>query len=172
MSRLNKLFEQTKETPEYKRKAARAAVTADLRVLIANANKSQKEVAEHIGITPAALSAKLSGTKNLTLDSIVDIADAVGAAVDLVFRPAGSKRVPQMWEARAETDRVLDRATALLKEVEELHAKQQAMQETLSSATRMAFRNRQGRSLAQDFEVRTVCVHGGYAPSALVANGF
>lgn len=121
MSYLNRLYEQTKNTLAYKRKAARAAVTADLRILIANANKSQKEVAERIGISPAALSAKLSGDKNLTLDSIVDIADAVGAAVDVVFRATESKRAYQPWEAEAESARKLDRAAALLVAVEAMH---------------------------------------------------
>lgn len=121
MSKLKNLLDRAKQSPDYKRKMARAEVTADLRILIANANKSQKEVAERIGITPAALSSKLSGSKNLTLDSIVDIADAVGAAVDLVFRPADSKRAPQMWEADAMAARTIDRAMELLREVETLH---------------------------------------------------
>lgn len=120
MNWLNKLYERTKDSPEYKRKIARAGVTADLRILIANAEMSQKEVAEKIGISPAALSAKLSGEKNLTLDSIVDIADAVGSAVDLVFRPAGTKRALQTWEVDAKTERLLDRAANILREAEAL----------------------------------------------------
>ena len=172
MSRLNKLFERTRETPEYKRKAARAAVTADLRILIAQAEKSQKDVAEFIGISPAALSAKLSGDKNLTLDSIVDIAAATGAAVDLVFRPAGARRALQMWETRAKADSVLDRAITILTVVEELHVKQQAMQATLSSMTQTAFRNRKSRNLTQGFKMETLCANDGHHTELPAASGF
>lgn len=115
MSRFNALMERAKQSPDYKRKAARALVTADLRILIANADKTHKDVAEAIGISQAALSAKLSGDKNLTLDSIVDIAAAVGAEVDLVFRPAGSKRALQTWEAAAKAEHVRNRIADILR---------------------------------------------------------
>ncbi len=118
------------------------------------------------------MSAKLSGDKNLTLDSIVDIADAAGAAVDLVFRPAGSPRARQMWEASSETDREMDHARALLEEVEEMHAETRAMHETLSSAMRMAFRDRQRRELARGFAVRAVSANDDHAQHELVVNGF
>lgn len=104
-------MDRAKQSPDYKRKTARALVTADLRILIANAEKTHKDVAETVGISQAALSAKLSGNKNLTLDSIVDIAAAVGAEVDLVFRPAGSKRALQMWEAAAKAEQERHRTT-------------------------------------------------------------
>lgn len=171
MSRLNKLFERTKESPEYRRKAARAAVTADLRILIAHAEKSQKDVAELIGISPAALSAKLSGEKNLTLDSIVDIAAATGAEVDLVFRPAGSKRAFQMWEAHAKADNVLDQAITILTMVEELKVEQQAMQATLNSMSRMAFRNRQSRNLTQGFKMEAACANDWHRSELPTASG-
>ncbi len=172
MSRLNKLFERTRESPEYRRKAARAAVTADLRILIAHAEKSQKEVAEFIGISPAALSAKLSGEKNLTLDSIVDIAAATGAEVDLVFRPVGTKRALQMWEARAKTDSALDRAINILDMVEALHLKQQAMQATLNSMAQMAFRNRKTRHLIQGFKMETSRPNDAHPSGLSAASGF
>lgn len=140
MSRLKDLLNRAKQSPDYNRKMARAAVTADLRILMANAEMSQKEVAEKIGISPAALSAKLSGDKNLTLDSIVDIADAVGSAVDLVFRPAATKRALQTWEVDAKTERLLDRAAAILREAE-------ALREAYASVA--AFEERMPAELAQ-----------------------
>jgi transcriptional regulator with XRE-family HTH domain len=177
MTRLSKLFEQVKSTPDYKRKAARAAVTADLRILMANAGKSQKEVAEAIGISPAALSAKLSGDKNLTLDSIVDIAGAAGAEIDVVFRAAGTPRTRQMWEDNAQANDMLDQAAILLGEIEAMHARQQVMhakqhvmQETLESMTRASFRTRRVRMLTTGYHTLAVCANDCSEPIPTAAN--
>lgn len=119
MNRLNKLFERVKNSPDYKRKAARAALTADLRILIANSGKNYKEIAEEIGISPAALSSKLAGNKNLTIDSIVDIASAAGSEFDIVFRPAGRERSRQTWEKAAPKLQAIERAEVLFFEIRE-----------------------------------------------------
>ena len=93
--RLASYLSQSKSQPGHSRKVHQAEVAADLRVLIAASGKTFKEVADVIGISAAALSKKLGGETNLTLDSIVDISGAIEADFDIVFRPKSAHRARQ-----------------------------------------------------------------------------
>lgn len=101
MNRLNRLFERVKNSASYNKKAARAALSADLRILIANSGKTHADVAATLKISPPTLSRKLSGSSNLTIDSIGEIARALGMDFDVVFREAEEPRALQPWTRRA-----------------------------------------------------------------------
>lgn len=73
-------------------------VAADLAILIAKEGLRRKDVAQKLGISEAALSSRLKGDANLTLDTIGGICDAASVEFDLVFRKRGSQRYLSYWE--------------------------------------------------------------------------
>lgn len=73
-------------------------VASDLSVLIALAELKRKDVAKRLNTSEAALSIKLNGTANLTLESICSITEAVGYDVDVVFRKRDSQRTCSFFE--------------------------------------------------------------------------
>jgi len=105
-------------------------------VLIAASGKTFKEVADVIGISAAALSKKLGGETNLTLDSIVDISGAIEADFDIVFRPKSAHRTRQPWEAKA----TIDAITTLYSEIKVMHAHVAALNRTTADIARAQFR--------------------------------
>ena len=105
--RLKSFFRKARENPEYRKKARMAAVSADLRILIAEKGLRHQEVAQAIGMSPAGLSRQLSGSANLTLESIGKICDALGKEFDIVFRNADDQRALQAWERRSYSTDVL-----------------------------------------------------------------
>lgn len=68
----------------------REEVAAGLCAAIDRAGLRRKDVAQTLGITEAALSIKLSGRTNLTLESIAEIADAAGATFRWEFAAPGA----------------------------------------------------------------------------------
>jgi len=106
-ARLKNIFRKAKKSPEYRKNARLAAVAADLRILIAEQNEQYQAIAERIGISAAGLSKQLSGTANLTLESIGEICDAIGKDFDVVFRAADVRRALQPWEKQAHEEDVL-----------------------------------------------------------------
>lgn len=49
------------------------SVAAELRALMARNAKRQKDLSEHLGMSPSALSARLNGKAPLTVDEVVAI---------------------------------------------------------------------------------------------------
>lgn len=96
--RIERILAASKSRPDFKQKRHQAEIAADLRILIANSRKSYKDVAAALGISAPALSQKLGGDTNLTLDSILSIAQTVGADFDIVFRQDGARHAFQPWE--------------------------------------------------------------------------
>jgi transcriptional regulator with XRE-family HTH domain len=76
----------------------RQRVASDLAILIAKAGLKRKDVAQRLEITEAALSIRLNGTTNLTLDSIGGICDATGYEFDVQFRRADEAPALSFWE--------------------------------------------------------------------------
>lgn len=141
--RLARFFEQSENRPDYRQKVLQAEVSADLRILIAQSGKNFKEIASAIGISPAALSKKLGGKVNLTLDSIMAIAQAAGADVDIIFRPQGTLRALQHWQTLEQARTILKDADALFQEVKMTSKRIQAMHETAEMISREAFRRQE-----------------------------
>jgi transcriptional regulator with XRE-family HTH domain len=79
--RLSRLSSNIKRTDQLKSKVA-----ADLSILIALAGLKRKDVAKSLEISEAALSIRLNGMSNLTLESIDSICKVTGADFDVVFR--------------------------------------------------------------------------------------
>jgi transcriptional regulator with XRE-family HTH domain len=76
----------------------RQRVASDLAILIAKAGLKRKDVAQLLEITESALSIRLNGKTNLTLDSIGGICDATGYDFDVHFRRAEEAPVMSFWE--------------------------------------------------------------------------
>jgi transcriptional regulator with XRE-family HTH domain len=76
----------------------RQRVATDLAILISKAGFKRKEIAQKLEITEAALSIRLNGTTNLTLDSIGGICDAAGFDFDVHFRRPGEAPAASFWE--------------------------------------------------------------------------
>lgn len=87
-------------TSDIKNRAAerRQRVASDLAILIAKAGLKRKDVAQRLEITEAALSIRLNGKTNLTLDSISGICDATGYDFDVHFRRAEAVPAMSFWE--------------------------------------------------------------------------
>ena len=83
---------------EHRANLRKERVAADLAILIANEGLRRKDVAKKLGISEAALSSRLKGDANLTLDTIGGICDAASVEVDLVFRKRGTPRSLCYWE--------------------------------------------------------------------------
>lgn len=67
----------------------KATVATDLRALMLALGLTRAEVADRLGITPAALSQQLNGRRNLTLETIGAIADTMGYDFAVIFRRKG-----------------------------------------------------------------------------------
>lgn len=147
--RLARFFQKAKQDPNYKKKAHQAEISADLRILIAHSGKSFKEVAALAHISPPALSQKLGGDSNLTLDSILAIAQAVGADFDVVFRAENAPRAAQPWEEAttvrnelALARQLLDKSTSIYNEANHHLIEAQAMKATAEAINRRQFMNK------------------------------
>lgn len=165
--RLASFFHKAKQDPKYKSKARQAEVSANLRILIAESGKSFKDVAAVIRISQAALSQKLGGETNLTLDSISAIADAVGADFDIVFRKKEAKRACQAWENDDETRCILNKAEALLDSILNMHTKIQAREKTSADMLRAQYR----QGITSGFHMVQVSSNDESFRDLLVANG-
>lgn len=73
-------------------------VATDLAILIANAGLRRKDVAAKLNITEAALSSRLKGNANLSLDTIGSICDVACVEFDVVFRKRDVPRNLNYWE--------------------------------------------------------------------------
>lgn len=133
MSRLDKLFAKVRSSDSYKAEAARAALAADLKIMIAQSGHTQADIAAKLKISAPTLCRKLSGSSNLTIDSIGEIARAAGMEFDVVFREAGARCAMQPWTRKVVRQR----------EIEDLGRQvQEAMQaiESVKAAIRQAHR--------------------------------
>lgn len=73
-------------------------VAADLAILISKAGLRRKDVAARLNITEAALSSRLKGNANLSLDTIGSICDVACVEFDVVFRKRDVFRNLNYWE--------------------------------------------------------------------------
>jgi transcriptional regulator with XRE-family HTH domain len=96
-----------------------------------------------IGISPAALSKKLGGETNLTLDSISNIADVVGATFDVVFRPKNAPRAKQTWESAGSPKCGAGQASGIVEEVRTFGHTNQSVKSFLSGGRRGALRKQE-----------------------------
>lgn len=89
-ARFTNYLRKKRENPEYRKREKLAEVAADLRILLADAGLSQRELAARLALSDQALSKKLSGT-NLTLGALFDYCEALGKDFDIVFRDKGAR---------------------------------------------------------------------------------
>lgn len=89
---------KARSEPAFRAKQRRELVAAHLGAAIAGLGYSRTKVAQKAKMKPAQLSRQLSGSANLTLDTIGRICDAVGLDFDVVYRLAGHERARQPWE--------------------------------------------------------------------------
>lgn len=87
--------------------SARAAlrktkVASDLAILISKAQLRRRDVAKRLAVTEAALSSRLNGSANLTLDTIGSICEVAGYDFDVVFRKPGDAHALNSWERELE----------------------------------------------------------------------
>ncbi|MFH1493769.1 MAG: helix-turn-helix transcriptional regulator [Pseudomonadota bacterium] len=165
--RLASFFQRAKQSPKYKSKMRQAEVSADLRLLIAESGKNFKDISTAIGISQAALSKKLGGEANLTLDSISAIAEAVGADFDIVFRHKEATRALQMWESAAITVGMLEKASALLEEVAQMHTRIQARDRTSTDLLRARYR----QGVTSGYRMEQVAINDENIGRLVAANG-
>lgn len=134
---------------------------------------SYKKVAEVAGISAPALSKKLGGESNLTLDSIFSIAQAVRADFDIVFRPEGAPHAHQSWDSQdCELDSALDLALLLLDRSKHIHAEAVAIRETWASLNRSSFKKAAEFAKASKYVTSTVCANDEATDEPLLANGY
>lgn len=138
--RLTRLLAESRRRPDYKKRSHQAEASADLRILIARSGLSQKEVAARAGISGPALSKKLGGESNLTLDSVLAIAQAVGCDFDIVYRAEEAPRARQMWDTERAIENALEKADILIDEIRIECEKQKAITDTISAMARSAWR--------------------------------
>jgi transcriptional regulator with XRE-family HTH domain len=88
----------------------KAAVAADLNVLVHRAGLKRSDIAQRLGWTRARVSQVLSGEGNLTIETIQAVARAAGYAFDVVFRERRARRVRQSWERPLQFELRVDEA--------------------------------------------------------------
>lgn len=86
------------ESSSHRANMRKEKVATDLAILIAKEGLRRKDIAKRLGISEAALSSRLKGNANLTLDTIGGICDAASVEFDLVFRRRGAQRNLSYWE--------------------------------------------------------------------------
>ncbi len=84
--------------PHLPAELAKVAVAADLTILVTHAGISRSELARKLGWSRARVSQVLSGTGNLTIETIHAIAQAAGVTFDVAFRKPDAARARQAWE--------------------------------------------------------------------------
>ncbi|WP_156466771.1 helix-turn-helix transcriptional regulator [Methylibium sp. Root1272] len=94
--------------PAYRARRRKAAVAANLALMIAQSDKTRTAVSSAAGMKLAQLSRQLSGEVNLTLDTVGRICDAVGWDFDVLFRPVDQTEASQPWQRSP-----INRATVL-----------------------------------------------------------
>ena len=73
-------------------------ISVALTSLLMNERVSKAELARRLGWKPSRVSKVLSGSANLTLRTIFDIAQAVGYDFDVVARKKGERQAIQPWQ--------------------------------------------------------------------------
>ena len=94
---LYKRLAELHRDPVFRAKRRRNLVASNLALAVALSGSARSRIAAKAGIKPAQLSRQLSGSVNLTLDSIGRICEAVGCDFDVVFRKAAASETRQAW---------------------------------------------------------------------------
>jgi len=94
---LDEQLQSPEDRAEFERRLAKVKNTAEVMHIIEQARKeaglAKAEVARRMGRKPSAVSRLLSGNgANPTLDTLVDLADAVGLEVDVKFKRQPARR--------------------------------------------------------------------------------
>ena len=87
--RVLKMLVSVAQDAGHQRQMFRATVGGQLAALVGRSGLSAAKVARKLNISRSQLSRQLAGDANLTLNSLHDIAQAAGAAVQLRFEAAG-----------------------------------------------------------------------------------
>lgn len=90
--------ELVQANPNLPGELAKVSVAADLTVLVAQSGISRSELAKKLGWSRARVSQVLSGTGNLTIETIHAVAQAAGFTFDVAFRKPLAARARQAWE--------------------------------------------------------------------------
>lgn len=99
MSTRKALFaELLQANPKLPGELAKVSVAADLTILVAQSGITRSELAKKLGWSRARVSQVLSGTGNLTIETIHAVAHAAGFTFDVAFRKPGAARARQTWE--------------------------------------------------------------------------
>ena len=86
------------ESASHRANLRKEKVATDLAILIAKAGLRRKDVASKLEISEAALSSRLRGDANLSLNTIGSICDAASVEFDVVFRKRDAPRSLNYWE--------------------------------------------------------------------------
>lgn len=98
MSRKALLAKLIAKNPNLPGELAKVSVAADLTILVAQSGISRSELARKLGWSRARVSQVLSGTGNLTIETIHAVAQAAGFAFDVAFRKPEATRARNVWE--------------------------------------------------------------------------
>jgi transcriptional regulator with XRE-family HTH domain len=85
----------------YVEELAVARVAMKLAAALEESDKSQKDVADALGVSEARVSQILNGEANLTIKTVARIADAIGQEFEPQFSPA-HREVPRLAESAQE----------------------------------------------------------------------
>lgn len=88
-NRVLKMLASVAQDAGHQRQMFRATVGGQLAALVGRSGLSAAKVARKLNISRSQLSRQLAGDANLTLNSLHDIAQAAGAAVQVRFEAAG-----------------------------------------------------------------------------------
>ena len=88
-----KLFSAIEKTLSYKKEKAKLDFTIELQTIIEKKGVTRADLARQLGKSNAYVSQMLGGERNFTIDTMVELADALDSNLAIHFSPKGEKTV-------------------------------------------------------------------------------
>ena len=88
-----KLFSAIEKTLSYKKEKAKVDFTIELQSVIERKGLTRADLARQLGKTNAYVTQILRGERNFTIDTMVELADALDSNLAIHFSPKGEKTV-------------------------------------------------------------------------------
>lgn len=104
-------------------------VGSDLAALVAYVEETRSGLADRLSWKDSRVTKVLSGTENLTLKTVFELARALGYDFQIVLKAIGQHRIPQPWEHQA-----------CVYEIRNHLSEAKAMLETAKAINRQSFR--------------------------------
>ncbi len=108
LKRIEKIREETRGTVDYRIESAKLAYSERIRERLETLGLTRAELAERMGVSAPYITKLLRGTANLTLDSMVKIADALECDVVQEVRPRERSAHAQVGARNPKTNSVLN----------------------------------------------------------------